>query len=89
MNPERKPENIKKYLSTDQFKLYNLIWTRALSSQMESAKFDRKTITISSLDGNNIFKASGSVIKFNGYLKLSKIEDDNDCLLYTSPSPRD
>ena len=50
----RKPEDIKKYLSTDQFKLYKLIWTRALSSQMESAKFDRKTITISSVDGKNI-----------------------------------
>tara|TARA_Y100000590_G_scaffold382764_1_gene452977 strand:+ start:3 stop:1397 length:1395 start_codon:yes stop_codon:yes gene_type:complete len=43
---------------------------------MESAKFDRKTITISSIDGNNIFKATGSVIKFDGYLKLSKIEPD-------------
>ena len=74
----RKPEDIKKYLSTDQFKLYNLIWTRALSSQMESAKFDRKTITISSVDKKNIFKASGSVIKFDGYLKLSIIDDDNE-----------
>ncbi len=74
----RNPEILKKYLSTDQLKLYNLIWSRALSSQMESAQFDRKTITISSLDGNNIFKASGSVIKFDGYLKLSKIEDDNE-----------
>ena len=37
---------VKKYLSTDQFKLYDLIWSRALSSQMESAKFNRNTITI-------------------------------------------
>ena len=74
----RIPESIKKYLSSDQFKLYNLIWSRALSSQMESAKFDRKTITISSLDKNNIFKTSGSVIKFDGYLKLSNIEEDNE-----------
>ena len=74
----RNPDNIKKHLSTDQFKLYNLIWSRALSSQMESAKFDRKTITISSLDEKDIFKASGSVIKFEGFLKLSKLEDDND-----------
>jgi len=74
----RKPEDMKKYLSSDQFKLYNLIWTRALSSQMESAKFDRKTITISSVDGKNIFKASGSVIKFDGFLKLSNIIDDNE-----------
>jgi len=75
---ERNPERLKKYLSTDQYKLYNLIWSRALSSQMESAKFDRKTISIQSDDGNNVFKASGSVIKFDGYLKLIKIEDDND-----------
>ena len=74
----RKPEDIKKYLSTDQFKLYNLIWTRALSSQMQSAQFDRKTITISSPDGKNIFKANGSVIKFDGYLKILNIDDDNN-----------
>ncbi len=75
----RNPESLKKYLSTDQFKLYNLIWSRALSSQMESAKFDRKTITFSSDDGKNICKANGSVLKFDGYLKLSKVdEEDSD-----------
>ena len=74
----RNPESLKKYLSTDQLKLYNLIWSRALSSQMEAAKFDRKTITISSDDGKNICKASGSVIKFDGYLKLVKIDEGND-----------
>ena len=74
----RNPEILKKYLSSDQLKLYTLIWSRSLSSQMESAKFDRKTIIISSMDGKNIFKASGSVIKFDGYLKLSKIEDENE-----------
>ena len=42
----RTPQSVKKYLSSDQHKLYNLIWSRALSSQMESAKFDRNTITI-------------------------------------------
>ncbi len=75
---ERDPESLKKYLSTDQFKLYNLIWSRALSSQMESAKFDRKTIMIESKDKSNIFKASGSVIKFDGFLKLYKLENDDD-----------
>ena len=74
----RNPESLKKYLSSDQLKLYNLIWSRALSSQMEAAKFDRKTITISSDDGKNICKASGSVIKFDGYLKLVKIDEGND-----------
>ena len=41
----RTPQSVKKYLSTDQNKLYDLIWSRALSSQMQSAKFDRNTIT--------------------------------------------
>ena len=70
----RSPNSIKKYLSTDQFKLYDLIWSRALSSQMEPAKFDRNTITISSDDNGTIFKATGSVIKFDGFLKLYKHE---------------
>ena len=74
----RNPESLKKYLSSDQYKLYNLIWSRALSSQMESAKFDRKTITITSKDKENIFKASGSVLKFDGYLKLTNVEDENE-----------
>ena len=74
----RSPEKLKKYLSTDQYKLYNLIWSRALSSQMEPAKFDRKTIIIESKDKNNIFKASGSVIKFDGFLKLYKIDDESN-----------
>ena len=74
----RNPESLKKYLSSDQHKLYNLIWSRALSSQMESAKFDRKTITITSKDKENIFKTSGSVLKFDGYLKLTNIEDENE-----------
>ena len=74
----RKPEDIKKYLSTDQHKLYNLIWARSLSSQMQSAKFDRKTITINSSDNQNIFKASGSTLKFDGFLKIYKIDENDD-----------
>ena len=75
---KKSPQILKKYLSTDQYKLYNLIWSRALSSQMESAKFDRKTILIESKDRFDIFKASGSIIKFDGFIKLYKIEDNND-----------
>ena len=75
---DRAPEDLKKYLSNDQYKLYNLIWSRALSSQMESAKFDRKTIIIESMDKYNIFKTSGSVIKFDGFLKLYKNENEDD-----------
>ncbi len=74
----RTPESLKKFLSTDQIKLYNLIWSRAVSSQMESAKFDRKTVTIVSDNNLNQFKCSGSTIKFDGFLKITRIEDDED-----------
>jgi len=75
----RSPSSVKKYLSSDQFKLYDLIWSRALSSQMESAKFDRNTVTITSDDGTTICKATGSVIKFDGFLKIYKPESkDNE-----------
>ena len=77
----RTPRSVKKYLSPDQNKLYDLIWSRALSSQMESAKFDRNTITISSDDSDTICKASGSVLKFDGFLKVysnpNKDEDES------------
>ena len=77
----RTPQSVKKYLSTDQNKLYDLIWSRALSSQMESAKFDRNTITITSGNNDTICKASGSVMKFDGFLKIynnqSKDDDEN------------
>ncbi len=74
----RTPELMKKFLSTDQLKLYDLIWSRALSSQMEPAKFDRKTITILSNDNLNQFKCSGSTIKFDGFLKLTRIDENDD-----------
>ncbi len=74
----RIPEDMKKYLSTDQYKLYNLIWSRSLSSQMESAKFDRKTIIITSEDNKNICKVSGSSLKFDGFLKVSRLDENKD-----------
>ncbi len=77
----RTPDIMKKYLSSDQIKLYDLIWSRALSSQMESAKFDRKTITIISDNNLNQFKCSGSTIKFDGFLKLSRIDDEDEKIL--------
>jgi DNA topoisomerase-1 len=79
----RTPSSIKKYLSTDQAKLYDLIWSRALSSQMESAKFDRNTITINSDDGKTICKSTGSVLKFDGFLKIysSQSKDDDEDIL--------
>ncbi len=79
----RNPDSVKKYLSSDQQKLYSLIWSRALSSQMESAKFDRNTITIESEDGKTICKSSGSVLKFEGFLKVysNQNKDDDEQIL--------
>ena len=74
---DRSPAFLKKYLSTDQLKLYNLIWARALSSQMESAKFDRKTIIIQSDDQKDVFRSSGSIIKFDGFLKVQNSDEDD------------
>lgn len=66
----KSPIKVKKFLSSDQFNLYELIWNRALSSQMQNAEFDRNTITTSSTDDKIKFRATGSVIKFDGFLKL-------------------
>ncbi len=79
----RTPQNVKKYLSTDQNKLYDLIWSRALSSQMQSAQFDRGTITITSDNNDTICKASGSVIKFDGFLKIynNQVKSDDENIL--------
>ncbi len=79
----RTPQSIKKYLSTDQNKLYDLIWSRALSSQMESAKFDRNTITITSDNNDTICKAGGSVLKFDGFLKIynNQSKDGDESIL--------
>ena len=74
----RTPDKVKKYLSGDQLKLYDLIWSRAVSSQMQSAKFSRNTITITSDDKKTVSKASGSVIKFDGFLKVFKDQKKDD-----------
>ena len=64
----RTPESIKKYLTRDELKLYSLIYARAIASLMASAKFDSTSI---SLDNQGyLFKASGSILVFDGYLKL-------------------
>ncbi len=79
----RNPDTVKKYLSSDQQKLYSLIWSRALSSQMETAKFDRNTITIESEDSKTLCKSSGSVLKFDGFLKVysNQSKDDDEQIL--------
>ena len=73
----RSPDDVKRYLDEDMFKLYQLIWQRFVASQMVPAVFDQTTIDISA--GDYIFRASGSVMKFDGYLAAySASRDDED-----------
>ena len=74
-NVSRKPADIKKYVNADQYKLYDLIWSRALSSQMTPAEFDRNTILISSNDEKINFRTTGSIIKFEGFLKVYEVQE--------------
>jgi DNA topoisomerase-1 len=70
----RKPEAMKASLSGEQYKLYKLIWERFIGSQMEAAVYDTLSVKISA--NGFSFRASGSVLTFDGYLKVySKNED--------------
>jgi DNA topoisomerase I len=64
----RAPEDVRKYLEDDLFKLYQLIWQRFVASQMLPAIFDQTTIDIAAKDYT--FRANGSVQKFDGYLRV-------------------
>ena len=75
---KRKPADIKKYVNADQYKLYDLIWSRALSSQMNPAEFNRNTILISSQDEKVNFRATGSIIKFEGFLKVYEVQETDE-----------
>src|SRR5271170_2371437 len=68
----RTPEDVRKYLKEDQFKLYQLIWQRFVASQMMPAVFDQTTIDISAADYT--FRATGMVQKFAGYLAVYQSE---------------
>ncbi len=76
----RTPESIKEYLSKDEFKLYEMIYARALASLMKEASVNATTIT---LDNNNTtFKTTGQVLIFDGYLKVyGKFESSEDKIL--------
>jgi len=67
----RAPEDVRKYLDDDLFKLYQLIWQRFVASQMLPAIFDQTTIDISA--GDYTFRATGSVQKFDGYLRVYQL----------------
>jgi DNA topoisomerase-1 len=66
----RSPDSVRKYLDADQFRLYDLIWKRAIASQMASADFERTTAEISAANGGRTagLRAVGSVVKFDGFI---------------------
>lgn len=79
-NINNNPEKIKEYLTNDEYKLYSLIYYRALASLMKDAKVEATTVI---LDNNNYqFKVNGQILIFDGYLKIySKYEDSEDKVL--------
>jgi DNA topoisomerase-1 len=68
----RTPDQVAKYVDRDQARLYELIWNRAVASQMESAELERTTVDIAAKNGARAIdlRASGQVVKFDGFLTL-------------------
>ena len=76
----RTPESIKEYLSNDEYKLYRLIYIRSLAYLMSNAKTLATTVNLE--NNGYMFKTTGSVLKFDGYLKVySEFEDNEDVIL--------
>jgi len=83
-SPARHPDQIKQYLKEDEYKVYKLIWQRFVASQMNPAVFDQTTVDIDAVAGAEKywFRVTGSVMKFDGFLKVYEeskdIKDDED-----------
>jgi len=77
----RFPERVRSYLNAEEAALYELIWKRTVASQMESAEFERTTIDIAA-EGNDaqryIFRATGAVVRFDGFLRLYQEGRDDE-----------
>ncbi|HVZ48392.1 MAG TPA: type I DNA topoisomerase [Gemmatimonadaceae bacterium] len=72
-DPTRTPEAVQKHLTPEQFKLYQLIWQRFMASQMAPAVFDTTTVDFDiAANRRYLFRATGSVVKFPGFLSLYK-----------------
>jgi DNA topoisomerase-1 len=75
-SPSRLPQSIKDHLTGDEFKLYDLIWKRFLASQMADAVYNTVGADIEAADC--IFRAVGSVLVFDGFMKVYNVEDADD-----------
>src|SRR4051795_3431397 len=74
----RRPRDVAKFLDSDQARLYELVWLRAMASQMESAELERTTVDIAAKAGSRMLdlRATGTVIKFDGFLTLYQEGED-------------
>jgi DNA topoisomerase-1 len=83
-----KPEDIKKYLERDLFKLYQLIWRRFLASQMNPAIYEATKVDFDLADGRFLFRATGSRVLFDGYHALySEVHEVEDAKTLDSLEP--
>jgi DNA topoisomerase-1 len=81
-DPRRTPESVRKYLSEEEYRLYDLIWRRFLASQMREALYEQTVVTFQDTGPSPrfLFRASGSVLKFEGYLKAWGREGEEEAV---------
>ena len=72
----RRPEQVKPFLKPEQAKLYDLIWKRTVASQMQPAEYFQRTVEIEG--GDYQFRATGSTLMFDGFLKVYNVEDEDE-----------
>ena len=76
----RTPDSVKKYLDADQARLYEMIWKRAIASQMQPAEFERTTVEIEAANGPTTatLRAVGSVVRFDGFIAAYTDQKEDD-----------
>ena len=76
----RTPDKVRRFLDPDAARLYELVWKRTVASQMETAEFERTTVDIEAMAGGRRLelRATGQVVKFDGFLKLYTESRDDD-----------
>ena len=79
-DPLRTPKKVEPHLSAPQYRLYRLIWRRFIASQMKPARYDTLTVDVDALisgqSGVYIFRATGSALRFAGFLKVYGVDED-------------
>lgn len=83
IDPNLTPEKLKKYISPDQAKLYELIWKRFIACQMKPAKYAQRQVTIEG--GDFTFKITGSTLLFDGFLKVYNLDEEKEKDIKISP----